>query len=660
VNLTSSNTNAFTLDSGAVTIPGGTYYSNVDTLRVPGGSAGNDSGRVMISAPGSTNDSSNIIRVLPTPLTLNIQYPQAAGFRLKLPNGFVSIPDIAPDTVQISLSHLLPAADSLSTATIKIPKGQYSSGYFDVWSRDSVGTDSVKASAVGYVSDTKAVSLVPAQVDVQDIGSSHLTTEPPYRVTTFVRIRPYPYYTQNATDTVRFTIATTDSKVMVIDSAATVSAAADSGTAVVAKDLSYAYFKVRFVGSGTARITVAAPGFAADTMAPVTVSGPLLHFGSQNLTVGVGQVFQNEYVYVDNAVSSPLVVRLSRSDSTLPTASQAFVLSADSVTIPTGQNSSSYFSITGQATGTPLLVARATGYGQATTPIDVGNPQLSVPPALSIVVGQMPPVITGYTLDHASQYRVVAAPLVVSQTVTDPSVAHGDTATRTIPAFQGQTNFSFRGLKAGSVDAIFTAPGYKADTTVISVDTGQVQFGSEPQTLGPNQSSQMYAQLTFTNDSDVVITLNTSPAGILSVPATITVPARGGYVYFNVSGVATGTATISGSTAIARKGASLPIPVATPKLELVLGANAIVGQRYTLTVYADDSLGNRRTVTTPLTVTLSSSDPTNTVFDSPTITIPAGSNYANTGVTFNQAGLYTITGDAQGYRTGQAQSTVTP
>ena len=659
VSLASSDTLAFKLDSAAVTIPAGAYISNYDTLRVPANSPGNDSGRILISAPGSTNDSSNIIKVLPTPLTLNMPYPQQTAFRLKLQGASVSIPDIAPDTVQVSLSHLLPAADSLSTLSVKIPKGQYSSNTFDVLAHDSVGSDSVKAAAVGYVSDTRAVTMVQAQVDVQDIGGNHLTTEPPYRVITYVRMRQYPAYTQNAIDTIRFTIATTDSKVMQIDSAATVTAAADSGTSVVPKDLSYAYFKVRFVGSGTARIIVSAPSFGVDTMAPVTVSGPALHFGAQNLTVGTGQIFQNQYVFVDNPTTNSLVVRLSKSDSTLPAASQAFTLSADSVIIPQGQLYSSYFNVTGQTKGSAQLIAQAAGYGQVATPVDVGTPQLSAPATQTLYVGEVPRNVATYTVDQAGQGRVVASPLVVSQTVTDPAVAQGDSASRTIPAAQAQTSFNFRGLKAGSVDAIFAASGYKSDTMVVTVDTGQLSFVSYPMTIGPNQSAQMYVQVPFSNDSAVVVTLTTSPVGLLSVPPTVTIPARTGYVYFDVVGVSFGAATISGSAAIARNGTSPAIQVSKPQLQLTLSANTNVGQKSTLTVYAEDSLGTPRNLAVPLTVTLTSSDLASTVFDSATITIPAGSYYASTGVTFTQAGTYTITGTAQGYTPGTTQSTAT-
>ena len=324
--------------------------------------------------------------------------------------------------------------------------------------------------------------------------------------------------------------------------------------------------------------------------------------------------------------------------------------------IPTGQLYSSYVDVTGQTKGTAQLIAQANGYGQATTNVAVDTPQVSVPGTQSLSVGEVPRTITAYTLDQSGAPRVVASPLAVNQGVSDPSIAQGDSASRTIPSGQSSTSFTFRGLIKGSVDATFTASGYNSHTMVVTVDTGQLSFGSYPMTLGPNQSAQMYVQLSFTNDSPVVVTLTTSQAGVLSVPGTVTIPARVGYVYFDVIGVSTGAATISGSAAIARKGTSPAIQVSKPKLQLSLSANPNVGQKYSLTVYAEDSLGTARDVTVPLSVTLVSSDPVNTVFDSTTITIPKGSYYASTGVTFSQAGGYIITGNAQAYDPGTATS----
>lgn len=663
VNLASSNTNAFTLDSASVTIPAGSAVSSYDTLRVNPASPGNDSGRVLISAVGSTNDSSGVIRVFPTPLTVYMPYPYQAGYSLKLQNAYVGIPDIAPDTVFVTLTRGQPSIDSLSPFVVAIPKGRNYSDYFEVIALDSAGTDTVTASAIGYVSDSAPVGIVPAQLDLNDIAPNRLTTEPPLRMSTFVRMRPPPGYVQPTMDTVRFSIVSTDSAVLQIDSAeaGSIPVTAGSGTAFVAPNQYYAYFKIRFVGSGTARVIVTAPGFGTDTLAPVTVTGPVLRIATPNLTLGVGQVFPSQYVYVDNAVTgSPLVITLAQSDSALPAGSQAFLLSTGTVTIPVGQTISSQFTITGQINGSAQLIARATGYGQAATPVQIGVPQLSVPTTRTLYVGQVPQSIGVTTLDQAAQARQVAAPLVVSQATTDVAVAVGDSTARTIPAGQFSTSFLFRGLKGGAVNAIFTASGYKSDTTVITVDTAQLQFGSVPSALGPNQSAQMYVAVPFTNESAINVTLSAAPAGVLSVPTSVTIPAGAGSVYFDVTGVGPGSASVTAvAAATARPATSPNIQVGQPRLQVFLATNTNVGQKYTLTVHAQDSLGNARNVTSPLSVTLASSDPANTVFDSSRITIPVGTYQASTGVSFGQAGGFTITGTASAYAAGNASTTAT-
>jgi plastocyanin len=247
---------------------------------------------------------------------------------------------------------------------------------------------------------------------------------------------------------------------------------------------------------------------------------------------------------------------------------------------------------------------------------------------------------------------------VVSHTVSDPAVAVGDSTSHTIPAGQDHRNFGFRGLKAGAVSAIFTAPGYKPDTTVITVDTAQLGFGAVPATLGVNQTAQMYVQVPFTNESPIVVTLGTSPAGVISVPPTVTIPARAGYVYFAVNGVANGTAHVTATAQLAKPGTSTDIVVGQPKLQLSLQSSTPnVGQKYLLFVQPLDSLGTSRAVSTPLTITLVSSDPAHTTFDSATITIPTNGNIVQTGVTFTQAGSYTITGSATGYASDNVSAT---
>jgi len=415
--------------------------------------------------------------------------------------------------------------------------------------------------------------------------------------------------------------------------------------------------RVQFVGNGSARLLYSAAGFAADSTPLVTVTGPTLHLTTGNQTVGLGQVLPGQYVYVDNTVTgAPVVVHLLRSDSTQPAAGQVFQLSADSVIIPVGQYSSNAFEITGNFSNSAVLTARATAYSQSTATISVGTPQLIAPTTSALYVGQVPASFAIYMADQNGQSRIIAAPLVVSGSSSAATVANVDSATITAPARTSSVSYPVRPRAKGIVDVIFSAPGYKADTTAVSVDTGQLSFGSVPAALGPNQTAQMYVTLPFTNDSAVTVTLSSNPA-VLSVPPSVVIPARNSYVYFNVTGVAAGSATVTGTAPIAKLGTSSTLVVGTPRLFVSMSTTATVGQRLGFGVYAQDSLGNTHAVTAPLDITLSANPAAHAAFDAPVVTIAASNTNVGAGVVFDTAGAYTITVTANGYAPGTANVT---
>jgi plastocyanin len=654
VSLTSTDPSVFSLDSAVVTIDSGQAFSEIDTLRV----VGVGSSRILVGSVRASPDSTPLITVNPTPLTLQLAYPYAAGRGLRLDFNYVYLPDLPPDTVRVAIQRFNPAVTSLSTDTVKIAPNTTSSPYFSITALDSLGTDSIVASAPGFLPSVGTFSGVAGQIDIQDIGSNHLTTEPPLLVTTYTRMRPPPGYTQPTVSAVTFSIVSTDSSVIQIDSAGVVSPTAGSGSSTVDSGRYYGYFRVRFVGSGTARLIVSAPGFAADTMAQVTVTGPSLRFGYTVVTVGTGQLWPYQYAYVDNPVQgAPLVVRLAKSDSTLPQAQQAFQLSTDSVVIGVGFTSSPVFDITGNTIGTANLIARAPGYSQGLATVQVGAPGLTVTSTMNMFLGAVPSFAGVQAVDQTGTPRPVAVPTTVSSTSSDPAVTTADSASRTIPVGSQSTSFGFRPLQKGAVAVVFTSPGYRPDTMQVIVDSAKLDLVSEPDGLGPNQTapSQMYVQVPYTSDSALVVSLSAS--GNVTVPATVTIPAGSNYAYIPVTGVAVGTATVI-ATAPHSRPDTVSITISTPRLLVSIPA-ANAGQPVTITVSAQDSTGANRNVTVPVTVTLASSRPGQTAFTTNPITIDAGTYFAQTPVTFDSAGSYTVTATASGYTAGNGSTTVT-
>ena len=650
VGLTSGNPSAFTLDSAFVTIPAGSTTSNYDTLRVVGvDSVGT---RIHSSAGGSSPDSSNLIRVLPTPLGISFGYPYTVSRSLKLQFNSVYVTGgNTPDTVVVTLSHTNPSATFLPSTTVLIPKSS-SSQYFEIQGIDSTGTDTLIASASGYVTARAVIAVQPSSLILGGVGTSHQTTDAPAYVSTSTATRSG--YGLKPSTPVTYTIVSTDRNVIAIDSALTVNTALDTGTAVIDTATTSRNFKIRFVGGGTARIIVFAPGFAPDTTPVITVTGPTLHLAYSNLTVGVGQIFTNQYVYVDNPVAVATVVHLAKSDSTLPPGSQAFTLLADSVVIPAGSTFTPSFDITGQTIGAAQLIARATGYSQATTNVSVGQPKLQVSnPNLNLPVGGVPFTMYVSTVDQNGSQRVVAADVTVAEATGDGTIAQVTPSTQLIATGSSQASYQVSGLKKGSTQVVFSAQGYVPDTMVVQVDTGQLQIVNAPITIGPNQATtfQTYVQLNYTTGSDVTVDLSSDNPGVLQVTPSVVIPANSYYAYFDITGISLGTATISATSPDAKAATPVLVRVSQPRLVISMPTTVITGTNYGITVVTADSLGNYRDVTSPVTVSLGSSLPAKVVFDSTPIHVDSGSYFANSGVRFDSAGTYQVIASAPGYTT---------
>jgi len=666
VTLTSGNPATFTLDSAAVTIDSGQAYSfnHPDTLRFVG--VDSIGARIFSSAPGSTPDSSNLIKVFPTPLAIQVGYPYVQGRGLRARNNYVYVVGgNVPDTVKVALRRFDPTLDTLTADTVRILKGQNSSQYFEIWALDSSRTDSVVATAPGYV--PAKINITPEAVSLVQGGlpSTRLTTDPPYRATVYTATRSRT--TLNPFAPVNVTVVSTDPNVMRIDSASSVNTGGDTAVVVVDSSRGYAYVRVIFVGSGSARLRYASPNFLGDSTPLVTVTGPTLSLSQgANQTVGVGQLLSgspSQYVTVNNPVQgSPLVVQLLKSDSTLPPANQAFTVSPTFVTIPVGATASNNFEVQGNSIGAAVLTARATGYSQATSNVSVGQPRLSVSAAtLNVSVGQAPAPVTVYAVDQTGTIRYVAAAVAVGDTSASAAIASSDSLAVQIGARQYFKTIGVRGFVKGSTQIVFSAAGYTPDTLVVQVDTAQLVLNSAPNGLGAGQvvPNQMYVSLPSNVFDSTTVNLASSDPAVLTVPAQVVIPKGTYYAYFPVTGVGVGSANVLATALNAKPATAVPVRISRPKFQVSLSSATNAGQKTTVTVYAQDSLGSYRYPSAPLTVTLVSSVPGHALFDSATIHIPTNTYYASTGVVFDTAEVSTVTASNVGYTSGNATTTTT-
>jgi plastocyanin len=666
VNLASSNPATFTLDSAAVTIDSGQYYSfnHPDTLRFV--AVDTVGARILSSAPGSTPDSSNLIKVFPTPLAIQLGYPYAVGRGLRSKNNYVYvIGGNVPDTVKVALRRFDPTLDTLPSDTVRILKGQNASQQFEIWALDSSRTDSIVASAPGYVSARLTITPEPVSLIQTGLPATRFTTDPAYGPYVYTGTRSRTPL--NPVVPVSVTVVSTDPTVMQIDSASSVNATGDTAVTIVDTSQAYAYVRVVFVGSGSARLRYSAAGFLSDSTPLVTVTGPALNLSTgANQTLGVGQLFAptaSQYVYVNNPVTgSPLVVQLLKSDSTLPAASQAFTVSPASVTIPVGETTSGAFEVQGNSIGAAVLTARATGYSQATTNLSIGQPTLVLgPQTMTLSVGQVPQPVTVYAEDQSGSTRYVASALTVGDTSANAGVAAGDSLVVQIPARQYYTSVGVRGFVKGATQIVFSAAGYVSDTLIVQVDTARLQLNSPPDGLGAGQvaPSQMYVSLPYYTNDSMTVSLASGDPAVLTVPSQVTIAKASNYAYFAVTGTGIGTANVTATAANVKPAVPVPVRISTPKFQVSLNSATIAGQKTTVTVYSQDSLGTMRNPAAPLTLALASSVPARAAFDSATIHIPATTYYASTGVVFDTAGSYIVTASAPGYAAGSATTVTT-
>ena len=652
VTLALSRPNVVTIDSSKVIIPAGSAYSNNDTMRVAVGVNAPDSTRILTTAPGSTPDSGNIIRVTPTPLNIQIGYSGLIGRGLHTgAANTVTIPAAAPNTLTVVLSHAVPGKDSVVPGTLTIPKGATYSTYFDLRGVDSTGTDTLIASATGFVSGRATVTLYRDTLEIAKPNPNQLTTAPPYRL--FTGVYNKVGYNQSPADSLVYTVTSSNPTVVSIDSGAHVNAGADTVTAVVDSQHFGGVVRLNFVGPGTAYIKATAPGFGADSM-QFSVTGPSLNFTSTSNTTGIGQM-TFEQVTVQNPVTgSPLSITLQRSDSQpIGGASNVFNFNPVTLTIPVGSTISNVDTIVGDTIGTAQLIARATGYGQATATIQVGKPQLIATPSLSLSVGAAPSGVGVNAADQNNNTRYVSTPVTVTATVSDPTVATVDSANRQINfgTYTTASAFKFSGLKKGTVQAFFTAPGYKPDTMLITVDTATMSI-SAPTSVAVGLQETGNVNLPFAAQTPVTVTLSSTNPSALTVPSQVIIPANSYNVAFNMQGVGVGTAQINAVATGFKNAPPVGVVVTPARLVLQPFGSAVAGQSMNVQILSEDTLGNYHPTINSASVTIGSNAGAHATFLTNPVPFPAGNYQVVASVTFDTAGVFNVTAAATGFESG--------
>jgi len=377
------------------------------------------------------------------------------------------------------------------------------------------------------------------------------------------------------------------------------------------------------VAAGSTNITPAAIGVNG-TASSVTVYAPVITTTATTQRLGAGQYEGGNYLYVPTYNTLPIPITLTSSDTTIATVTP-------SITIP-GGSYYAYYTISAKSAGNATVTFSSPGWTAAST-INV----ISTTPDVGVCCGAnlntTSPVQGFYVYAEDSlrtgHYRTSS--LVVHLASTDTTVLKVlDTVVTIAP---GQYyNGSGRVIPNGAGGTAYlraTASGHRPDSSLYTIVGPKLEFSWNLGRVGLGQEDDnlyVYSPNNVLTPLVVTLTADTTKTGI---PATVTIPAGNSYVYFSVRGKALGSVPIIASAA-GYQGDTATYVVTTPRLTHSGGGtlrNFEPPQAYY--VYSTDSIGNAHYRTTPLAITLRSTD--TTIIKTDTVaTILAGQYYTTT------------------------------
>ncbi len=520
------------------------------------------------------------------------QYTQPTGF-------YVSTPDYVATPVTVTITQTNAVADSLTGTALTIPTTSYYAQFGLAGLQ--TGTDTLIATAPGYLPDTAIVIVTSPRITGGSLSGTATTTSPPSAATI--------YLTDSAgggagahysLDTLLFSARSSNSAILQPDSVGF----------RLPRGASFAQPRVRFVGPGTASMTWSdslGVGFGSVTSNNVTVTGPSLSFYNARPVLGMRQysLGQGAYVTIPNAIGSPLVVRLLSTDATVATVS-------DSVVMPAGQTFV-YVDIRAQdAVGTVQIQATALGYTSANVTQQVTTPRFLLSASATVRTTQSPPNIWVYAADANSNQHYVWEPVTVTFTSSNSSAGTVDSASVVIPAGSNYNN-SARLLPVAPGTTTITASDarvqsyrYNDATAAVAVVLPALfnSWSTSPLRLGVGQWREDPYVYTSDNQSTPLSVSLTHATSASTSAASIQIPVSTYYIYHRITGVSLGVDTITYAATghVSVRGA---VTVGTGRVDALGGwpttISTLTTDSVAVTLYARDMDGSVRNVSAATT-----------------------------------------------------------
>ncbi len=449
-----------------------------------------------------------------TSLTPNSVYATQAGNVLNVTGkNFVAESVIRLDGVDLTTTYT--SASSLSTTLPVLTAGNKS---LTVKQPDPLSTGNFLVSKPGVLSvTTPPLSMAPATVTKRQGLPLGLVVSMPFAA-------PAGGTTVNLASSAT-AIATVPASVLIAEGATS------------------APIAVTTVGVGNAIVTASVTGFgnASSTLTitqPPTVSLPTV------LTVGPGNATNVTVNLNEPAPAGGLTITLASSNTAVATVPA-------SIALPAGATSGS-FAVTALVPGNAALSASAPGYVSGSTALTVAQITIGVSGGST---GGIPQGITEPWTLMLSQ-PAPSEGLTVALSTADPTIATVTPATITIPG--GATSYksaNITAVAAGTTRLVMKPAGFNESSAgVTSLAAAALKFNLAGLTVGKGMTSYtsdasvslVAAGAPYTTKTALTVNLSSATPGLVTVPASVTIPAGSSSANFQVSGTdLTGTTPVN-------------------------------------------------------------------------------------------------------------------
>ena len=617
VTLSSTDTNVVKLQDTTVTIAAGQYYTNSGRV-IPKGAG---SAWIRASAGGHAIDSTQFTIVGPK---LSFSFTTArygVGQQSSSSDHYVHVPHNVTSPLTITLS----TADTNIVgvpSTVTIPAGSYYA-YFTIRAKSHVSSQALYATAEGHQPDTATVRIT----------SPRVTSCCSATINAFSSDRSLTIYAADSvgshhylTSPQRFTLTSSDTNVIRIDSAAVTIAAGQyyNNTA-----------RIVAVDTGTAKIYVTGPeGWINDSSSVYTVVTPKLGVSFHSNLIGLRQYIgpTDAYVHTPDNRRDTLRISITQKHPELV----RLTGNADTVIVIPPGTYYRYFGYEAIGLGRDTIIFSAPGYKPDTAYVTVTTPKLTTGGISSTATTTTPPQsVIVYATDSVGTAHYTMDTLAIYATSSDSNVIRPESALFHMPkgAYYRYTKVLFVGPDTARLTFSDSAGLYTGvSTNLVTVTGPSLRMSTATSKLGMRQySTDRYVHVDNTvTGSPLVVYLISTDTNVATVPDSVIIPVGSYYAYFRMEAQDTvGTIQIQ-ATATGYSPVNTQLQVTEPKFVLSTSTTRnTTSPPTTLTVYATDADGNSHYVAEDVTVTLSSSAPSVAYPDSVTITIDSGTYYSN-------------------------------